>query len=356
MSKAAATETETELLPPDESFWKRYSPRHEFPIAGSASTLVHLLAIGGVVLAGLAMSWRWYGESAQPPAMNVVMVQQTIGDGRAPGGGTGGPPKPGTENVGDPSPAQTQIAPMPKPLTPVLPSQTQIDVPNIPTPEPPKKSEVGEAYAKAQADAAKAAVAAQSGSTRKGVAGKGGRGNGEGDGIGDGKGPGTGTGGRPDAKAQRAQILANRWHFDSGGSPRDRLAKFAAMGITLGYTDFSNNLYIIKDLKRRPVQVAQDSFEHYKDTVMWANRNDPHTVGMARELGVQIPMAFILLLPQDREQKMADEELRYAKEKGYDFTKVTATLFDFVLVRGVYEPVVKGQAPFDELPMVKSRR
>ena len=73
MSESAATETE--LLPPDESFWKRYSPRHEFPIAGSASTLMHLLALGVVILAALAMSWHWYGETTQPPAMSVVYLR-----------------------------------------------------------------------------------------------------------------------------------------------------------------------------------------------------------------------------------------------------------------------------------------
>ena len=134
------------------------------------------------------------------------------------------------------------------------------------------------------------------------------------------------------------------------------------MGITLGFTDFTNNLYIIKDVKHRPGRDSvPDSFDRYKETVKWANKEmttqHPRSE-LAREPGLPSPpMQFILLLPQDREQKMADEEMRYAKEKGYDFSKVTATLFDFVLVRGVYEPVVIGQAPFDRsLPIKANRR
>ena len=85
MSDSATTDRE--LLPPDETFWKRYSSRHECPIAASASTLVHALALGGVVLAGLAMSWRWYGEKAQPVTSSVVYIEGSPGDGRPIGGG-----------------------------------------------------------------------------------------------------------------------------------------------------------------------------------------------------------------------------------------------------------------------------
>jgi hypothetical protein len=364
MSDSAIADREP--LPPDETFWKRYSPRHECPIAGSASTLVHLVALGGVVLAGLAMSWRWYGDKVQPPAMSVVYVEGNGGDGRQPGGGGGAPKNGGTEDVEVRSQPKQPSVTAPKPQNPVVlvPRQLPGDDPDFVVPMPAPTTDVDKAFAKAQEDDAKAAAAnaKSSGAKSTGLGGPGdggGLGTGKGTGVGPGNGPGDGTGpAGATTKSIRAQILANRWHFDSGGSPRERIAKFAAVGITLGFTDFTGNLYIIEDMKRRPVKFHVDSFDRYKDIVKWANnKDDPALPGLARELGLPLTLAqLVLLLPPDREQKMADEEMRYAREKGYDFSKVEGTLFDFVLMQGVYEPVVKGQAPFDKsVPIGKGR-
>ena len=357
MSDSAVAERE--LSPPDQSFWKRYSPLHECPIAGSASMLVHLLALGGVVLAGLAMSWRWYGDTAQPPAMSVVYVEG--GDGRPVGGGGNGMPKSGvTENV-DVGPQSPQ-PPLPTPSTQaplVLPpkitsgNETEIVVPKF----DPKNND--SAFAKVQEGLKNPAVSSAKPAGDGGDGG--GAGGGKGTGIGPGNGPGNGTGPAVgSAKALRAQILANRWHFDSSGSPRERIAKFAAVGITLGFSDLLGNDFIIVDLKKRPVNMIPDSFRKraVEGTVMWNAGSDKADLpGFARELGLPlVPTQFVLLLPPDREQKMADEEMRYAREKGHDFSKVEGTLFDFVLTRGIYEPVAKGQAPFDwKLPSGKGR-
>src|SRR5262249_17774289 len=51
----AATETKApqgKRLPklPEERFWKRYSPHHEFPLSFSTSTFLHLLILGLLVL------------------------------------------------------------------------------------------------------------------------------------------------------------------------------------------------------------------------------------------------------------------------------------------------------------------
>ena len=361
MSDSATAERE--LLPPDQTFWKRHSPRHECPIAGSASMLLHLVALGGVVLAGLAMSWRWYGESTQPPVMGLAYIEGGPGDGKAPGGGEGSPRK-SVENVASGPQTPEPPAPAPNTQAPLIlpkPAATGED-PDPIVPIVPQKKE-DKTFAKVFEDLKNSAAAAnaQPNGVPNGNGGNGngpGQGTGKGPGVGPGNGPGDGTGfGGATTKALQAQIRADRWHFDSGGSPRERIAKFAAVGITLGFTDFEDRLYIIKDVKRRPVEFRPDSWDHYKDVVKWANENDPVNPGLSRELGLPaMPRRFVLLLPPDREQKMADEEMRYAREKGHDFSKVEGTLFDFVLTRGVYEPVVRGQAPFDwKLPNGKAR-
>jgi hypothetical protein len=364
--------TDRELLPPDETFWKRYSPRHECPIAASASTLLHLVALGGVVLAGLAMSWRWYGERSQPVKMSVVFVDGGPGDGRSVGGGGGSPTPAGTENIAQPQTPQASV-PEPKTSAPLILPKSPTDVDNTelgvtqPMPTTNDKDFRAKLEAKMKADLARAnsAIAAKGNGTpepgRGGTGTGGGLGTGKGTGTGSKEGPGTGTGGTgmpATTKAAQAQILANRWRFESGGSPRDRIAKLAAFGMTLGFTDFTGNLYILEDLKNRPSRSRLESFDRYKETVIWGLRkNNPDVPGLCRELMLPATASdIVLLLPADREQQMADEEMRYSKEKGYDFSKVEATLFDFELVRGSYEPVVKGQAPFDRnVPNGKTR-
>ena len=37
-------------LPPEERFWKRYSPHHEFTLSSASSAVVHLLALGILAL------------------------------------------------------------------------------------------------------------------------------------------------------------------------------------------------------------------------------------------------------------------------------------------------------------------
>jgi hypothetical protein len=361
MSDSATTDRE--LLPPDQTFWKRYSPRHECPIAASASTLLHVVALGGVVLAGLAMGWRWYGERSQPPKMGVVYVEGNPGDGRPVGGGGGSPTAVGTENVDIKPQTQRPFIAEPKAPAPlILPkSSSTDDTTDIGVTKPAPTTDNKAYAAKLEADLANAAKrngAAEPGRGSPGTGG--GQGTGKGTGTGSQTGPGDGTGGDGMAttKSMRAQILANRWRFESGGSPRDRIAKLAAFGMTLGFTDFTGNLYILENLKQRPSRFRPESFERYKETVIWGLRkNNPDVPGLSRELLLPATASdIVLLLPADREQQMADEEMRYAKEKGYDFSKVEATLFDFELVRGAYEPVVKGQAPFDRnVPIGRGR-
>ena len=38
------------LVPPDERFWQRYSPNHEFPISSASSFLIHLFVLGCLIL------------------------------------------------------------------------------------------------------------------------------------------------------------------------------------------------------------------------------------------------------------------------------------------------------------------
>src|SRR4051812_16796513 len=123
----------TDLLPPDERFWKRYSHHQELPLAGATSLVLHGLALACVVLAGLALSFRWHSEEYQPPRSEVVFVEAFAGDGGAPGGSDPGLPGKHTEaitpqevkatipalNVTPPKLEPFQVTPMPETDDPV---------------------------------------------------------------------------------------------------------------------------------------------------------------------------------------------------------------------------------------------
>src|SRR5437763_51161 len=65
------------MLPPDESFWQRYSPHHEFSLAAMTSFFVHGLVVGIMCLWALGVLWYLFqgaAENRKPPSMDVVQI------------------------------------------------------------------------------------------------------------------------------------------------------------------------------------------------------------------------------------------------------------------------------------------
>jgi hypothetical protein len=101
------------LVPPEEQFWKRYSPHHEFPLSSATSVALHVLGLGIL----LVLAYVLWSNRAQPPAdvpqMDVVLpesadlmnpggtkvTKERAGGGR--GGRGGKDEKGGEEDVGD---------------------------------------------------------------------------------------------------------------------------------------------------------------------------------------------------------------------------------------------------------------
>src|SRR5438067_13756240 len=68
------------VLPPEEKLLKRYSPHHEFPLAGMTSFFLHGLVLGALIVGGLGLLTN-YAEINKPPSMDVVQLGQGTGDG-----------------------------------------------------------------------------------------------------------------------------------------------------------------------------------------------------------------------------------------------------------------------------------
>ena len=348
------------VLPPEEVFWQRYSPHHECLLSWVSSVTLHGLVVGLLILIALTALWAKNSEANphRPPNMDVVQLEGG-GDGGLEGGGA----EPGplqanagkTEAVADNNQKKIEV---PRPEEKFqLPKTQELDLPAVvDVGEPARDAEMVDTLKKITQDVEKAMNIAppvvKSTLQDKSSSGKTGKGGLGGGGVGTGKGsktgPGTGGGGPGGRKPTRAQILAHRWRFDMSGDGKEHADKLDAVGVTLAIPDGSS-FRLITDLKRRPVDARHDNLQRFKDAIHWFNVRPDSVASLARELQIPMPRDLsgrsyvMLLLPKEREQKMADVERRYAESQGRSVQNIRATWFDFRLRNGVYEPVVIRQ-------------
>ncbi len=353
---------EKPLFPPEETMWQKYSPRFELPLASATSIFLHGLAVGAMMIAGLAYFFNAALEATQPPRIDVVMVEGggtgfegLGGEAGLPGPPDGGEPK-RTEFVPN-SPEQPEFRPTPSVPDEPLP---QLGLPLIEDGNPPLSSDLTIELRRIAEDADRqvreqmqlpkappstgikgSATGPKGTGNPKGVNGLGGSGGGTGMGNKKGSGKGTGPGGR---LATDQEAKAWRWRFDMSGDPKEHARKLAAIGVTLAVPDPRGGFILITDLNRRPVEVRQDALLAYKDAVKWYNTKPDSVQSLARELQLPFsPKFVVMLLPKDREANMAKEEARYAQEHRRDVAAVQMTLFDFRLRNGAYDPMVVEQ-------------
>jgi hypothetical protein len=355
---SAVKDKKTPLLPPEEKFWERYSPHHELPLAGVTSFFIHGLVIGIMVLAAFWYLFQRDSESNKPPSMDMVQV---AGGGDAFEGKGGEPGLPGDNQV----PTEFVPSPMTNVKETLPDSDTNLkdvppmvlDIPEVSHPDAKQdvesvlakmEKEAGEQAAKKNTPAQQPRKAAGSGNP-KGIGAKGGSGGGPGGGN---KGSGLGAGG-PGGPKTKAEIYAARWQFNLSGLGKDHVAKYLAMGVKVGVLASDGKYLFIEDLHRRPVVLAPGVLPSAKNVVMWGNNLRESVERLADELKlpfvpstayahVNLP-AVVIFLPKEREQNLADEEMRYAQKMGRRPEQILATLFDFRLRDGHYEPVVIGQ-------------
>jgi hypothetical protein len=374
--KAPTTRNGKPLLPPDERFWKRYSPHFELPLASATSLFLHGLAIGILAIGGIAFLFSGGVEASRPPQMDIVLVDGGVGfgdPGGAPAGEPGFPGDPGKQELfpGTPGPSEPanqgtdsgfeDLPPLPQASLDLRPSDmatdpessTLLDTLNKINEDASKRSQT----APSASGPAKTGTAKKSGSSGtgnpKGVGGANGPG-----GIGTGKKPGPGRGGDGGIgrKATEAEVKAWRWRFDLSGGPREHADKLEKAGVIVAIPDPKAGnmdpkvapLLVIADLKLRPVKLRPAAANEFADAVKWFNTRPESVQGLAQELRLQQlrmpqPPYIVLLLPKERENKMAAEEARYAQQHGNNVATLRETLFDFRLQNGVYEPVVLGQ-------------
>jgi hypothetical protein len=353
-SPAAAPEQ-----PPEEAFWERYSPHHEFPLSTVTSVGLFGLAVGLVAVASVLIGLSRNDERGKPPKMDVVEEAQGGGgkDGFGPEGAglnaKGGPGK--AENV--PTKQQAKADP-PKTEQAAqtlknLPDKAKLTVKNT-EPEPKVDSTgqnaIGELRQQAE-EAVKVAME-QPKAPEKGPPGKKGlRNPGEGGGFGGGKGKGfgtkegPGTGNDPNGvvrtKRQRREL---RWRIYFSGTGEQHLAKLRALAITLALPTRARGQFQVWDLTSNPPHATITDLRAQQNKIKWISQDPKSLPDLARALRLrEIPPYAVIFLPQAVEEEMIQLEHDY---KGLEENQIKLTEFE---IRrrpdGGFSPVVISQTP-----------
>ncbi|HZU37947.1 MAG TPA: hypothetical protein VFA18_18650, partial [Gemmataceae bacterium] len=178
--------------PPDERFWVRYSPNHEFPVSTLGSVMLHLLLYGAAAF--LISTVFWPKDSTNPVRIDVVQPGGGGGnlEGVGNGPGNGVLPKDRTEeatknNIQTDTPlVKKDDIPLPTPKM----NQPQIDLANARV-VPPDAGDLIKRMQALRKQIQDTKVGPVAGAGKGGPGSGGGKGRGTGTGTGDDKGPGS---------------------------------------------------------------------------------------------------------------------------------------------------------------------
>lgn len=333
------------LTPPDEQFWQRYSPHHEFPLSTVASVALHIVIMTLLFLGGWAMLYLGLLDSAAPVPVDAVVFHEGGGGGNPNGAGggpgdDGGGPEVPPENV-DPSAPPDRSPLPPVPIKDIDP--TQVD----PTLIPRVTDAEGKRVVNPARDVIKALGNVNQDARKKmfgGLAGQGKGGSGQDGGRDKGRDTGTGRGEGEGGQISKRQKRVLRWVLifnTQDGS--DYVRQLHGLGAMLAFPNPNNatEYLLIRDLGPRPFEAKAEDLSQI-NRIFWVDDKPQSVASLSRALGVQPPPPhFVAFFPSSLEEKLLRLELNYANkpEDSIDETR-------FEVRRGVgggYEPRVIGQ-------------
>jgi hypothetical protein len=329
---------EKDLIPPDERFWVRYSPHHEFPLANVTSFVAHVLAFGLILVLA---AWIGTGRNHQVPVEAVRLGLTNPGGGgkkHGTGDGPGGaaPQVEAAANQENPSPEPADDRRRPDLEAVRSPEFTQnldpdakrfFDRPN-PTPS------MG-AFARLNEN-----VRA---SFRPGPAPKGRGGSGSGGGQGDGTGTGTGSGsgegtGRGNLTQREKRMLRWTMLFNTNNGP-DYLRQLHGLGAILAIPVKENpepEYQIVRDLTRTPAQLISEDVTKIQ-RIYWVDNKAESVRDVMAALGLSIrPSHFVAFMTPQIEDKLFELERKHARGRPED--QINETRFRVRQLGGRYEP------------------
>lgn len=347
VNNSAAQPAATPRVPPEEPFWKRYSPHGEMPLSMAGSVALHALAFGLLLLFGLYLVNLFVKPQRTLPVEPVRLMENPGGGGprggpEGVGRGEGPPP----ENVG---PTEREGAVDGKDITPERPALTPVE-----------RKQLIQQYDKADArffkqtdtDTTRAFARLNDGLRRKihdGLTqgrGKGGSGSGGGRGSGTGTGEGSGKGAGKATLSQREKRML-RWtmRFSASNGP-DYVRQLAGLGAILAIplSDGADPDYrIVRDLsmRTRPAPLLKEDISKIQ-RIYWID-DKPRPVGdVMSALGLNLhPRRFVAFMPESLEKKLFDMEREHMTKvlgQKFDEERIYETVFEVVQRGGGYQP------------------
>ncbi|HTU22732.1 MAG TPA: hypothetical protein VMG10_32125 [Gemmataceae bacterium] len=346
-SKPAAR---TDLVPPDERFWERYSPHAEFPLSSAGSLALHILLLGVLLLAYfLSTVLGLFSHSSQSLPVEAVRLDLGGGGGNPHGIGDGPNKGPAPQEVGGPQQEGIEDVP-PEDIKP-----QQLDVKPGPQVKPqfdPEATrfltETGGRSAKAFQDLSDVTSKLRvpdrkpSGSGQGGTGSGGGSGGGQGTGVGDGQGPGKGTLTQREKRMLRWSMLFNT---NSGENYVAQLRGLGAiLAIPVREKDGVRDYKIVRDLSARHARLLTEDISKIQ-RIYWIDNTPQSVRDVLTVLGIRLkklPSHFVAFMPEELEQKLHSLEKAYLEKQYPTHTEdsITETKFRINVRGGKYEPEV----------------
>jgi hypothetical protein len=336
-SEQAPVAEKPTLVQPEERFWKRYSPNHEFPLSSFASlTLYCLLAI----IVAVVIKYKLldvFGNKETLPIEPITLV----GTGEGGGGTNGSGNTPPRENIPDTE------AGLPEHLKPKVPL-TKLPRPEV---KPALVKEFDPAdegamvFIRERNFAVVALADVQEEARRKlmeglrssGTPGKdGGQDGGKDSGKDGGVGPN--KNGKPlTTRQQRAM----RWviHFDwTNGN--DYARQLSAVGAILAVPGPDGSYQVIRDLSARPATGAVEDLTRIK-RVFCVDSQPGSVKSLATALQLPaVPEHIVVFFSEKQEAELLRKELKFKGRKEHE---ILETRFQVIRRGNSFEPVVVDQ-------------
>jgi hypothetical protein len=334
------------LAPPEERFWKRYSPHGEAPLSWAGSFTLHALVGGTLLLFGVYLASVLFPPNRTLPIEPVRLI---AGGGGRPGG-VGDAPGIGKGSE-DTSQAGTDDETLPgqEDNTPKRPALNKVEADKVTEKFDPDSVRViqdtstGRSYARLQEtvrDKLKLADGMTPGKGRGGPGKDGGKGSGKGKG----EGPGTGPGKAKVSLTMREKRML-RWHmrFLARNGP-EYLAQLRGLGAILAIPVREGpepEYKIVRDL--RPGAQLLDEDISKIQRIYWIDDKPNSVADIMRALGLRLnPSRFVAFMPEKLEESLYKMEKRYAENvlglRPFNEDRIDETNFRVVGTASGYRP------------------
>jgi hypothetical protein len=338
-NNAVKSDKKRSRVPPEEKFWKHYSPHHEFPLSSAASVLLHVVVFTVLIVGSIVLA-KYFDKGPKVEIGEIVIA----GGGGSPDGAEG--PPTGVEAKKEAvQPATPDTEPRtetkPEELKPVNATPAPV-IESAKNPDRDIEKYIGTSQKVAAAGQSlrqkvDAAIAGSASKGRGGPGQGGGKGKGVGTGEGDLSGPGKAKITQRKKRQQRWVMIFNVGNSDDYARQLQSLKAYLAVPVP----EEDGKYFMIEDLTKRPVEGKKSDLNGV-NRIYWIDDKPESVASLARSLGINpVPSFIVAFFPEELEKDLLDKELAYGHVAE---DRIEETRFKVQRKRsGGYEPVVMDQ-------------